>query len=175
MPEFEGVPEAYCRRALEDAVAARSHTVVIGTLLGLVSSGVGAISLALIARTWWVSLPLRFQTAYDLHFTVLGTAAGIFVVAFGAAIGRDLGKRHALLTSIRRCRCPKCSYPLMGIPIWHNGLGAPVPGTATIRCPECGFQGNLLEMGLTPNELIPYQERTVPSNVGEFHRRYRAR
>lgn len=175
MPEFEGVPEPYCRRALLDAVAARPAYVNIAAVLGLLVAGAAALSLAWLARTWWQSQPLNFQSAYDPYFTAICFVLGLILTRIGAAVGADLGKRRALLVSIERCRCPKCSYPLMGLPIWHNGLGAPVPGTATIRCPECGFLGNLLEMGLTPNELIPYQERTVPSNVGEFHRRYRAR
>jgi len=172
-PEFEGIPESLCRGALQQAVESRPHLATMGSLLGFVLGGCASIPLSWFSWRWWSSLPDDFQEKYTLAFASVALLVGLGVVRAGVAIGTDLGKARALRAWLGRCRCPKCRYQLMGIPIRHNGLGVPQPGTAVIRCPECGFRGNLLELGLTPNELIPFRERVVPSNIGEFHRRYR--
>lgn len=172
-PEFEGVPEALCRRALRDAVEARPHLVAAGSLVGLLVGGLVAVVIAWRARQWWNSFPLDQQGQYEVLFSAIMFLMGLGLASVGVAVGRDIAKGRALRAMLDRCRCPSCRYQFMGIPVWHNGMGVPQPGTASIRCPECGFQGNLLEMGLTPNELIPFQQRVVPPNVGDFHRRYR--
>lgn len=96
-----------------------------------------------------------------LIVTTVMAAALVYLVVRDACL--YLGLRREL----RRCHCPRCDQPLVGLPIKSSGDDND-PGKRFVRCPECGRKHNLLDLGITPRDLIPYEQRTVAPDTGAF-------
>ncbi len=79
---------------------------------------------------------------------------------------RDLGIYLGLKDEVHRARCRKCRQSLLGVPIQTIGAD-PDPAKQFIRCPECGRKFVLMELGLTPRDLVPFEQRGVPSDFGK--------
>lgn len=87
--------------------------------------------------------------------------------AFAFLLTRDACLYAGLRRELRRCHCPRCDQPLVGLPIKTTGDDND-PGKRYVRCPECGRKHNLLDLGLTPRDLIPYEQRTVSPDTAAF-------
>lgn len=97
----------------------------------------------------------------------------VFTVAaalISGLLARDLVLLHLLRAEIHKARCPKCKQSLLGLPITFRGLGPPEPGDGKVRCPECGRQWILFDIGLTPRDLVPWEMRGVPADYGKVRR-----
>lgn len=100
-------------------------------------------------------------------------ALAITTILFAACVGmvmRDITLWWALRREIAGAQCPKCEQSLLGLRIEYVGLHPGEPGRAFVRCPECGRRHNLLEIGLTPRDLIPYEHRAADERVGTLRR-----
>jgi hypothetical protein len=85
-------------------------------------------------------------------------------------LARDVVLLHLLRREVHKARCPGCRQSLMGLPITFRSLGPPEPGDAKVRCPECGRQWVLFDIGLTPQDLVPWEMRGVPKDYGKVRR-----
>lgn len=163
--EFDGVPDGDCRRYVADACVNQPW---LTARLPLLCAG-----LALIA--WPAAWILADEFLPVRKFVPLpGRGDGLLVwyvvttvlVAAGAGLVlRDLGVYFALKRELRRVECPKCGQNLMGVPLQRIGVD-PDPMNQFIRCPECGKKYVLMELGLTPRDLVPYEQRVVDARVG---------
>lgn len=50
--------------------------------------------------------------------------------------------------------CPKCKSSLIGLRVETRGT-EPDPAQNRVRCPECGRNWRMLDIGLTPRDLMP--------------------
>lgn len=168
--ELDYLPDAECERVVRLARTKRSAWLE-GTpwLLAI---------LALIAwPALWVGLIKEFGAARvgryvplpsSLELSVLLLAATTVVAgAVARFVARDLLLWIALRAEIDQARCPKCEQSLLGIRIQYVGLDVGMPGKSFARCPECGTNHNLLDIGLTPRDLIPYELREMRPDVGQ--------
>ncbi len=166
--EFDQLPDEECERFMRGVAAQGPWQVTLLPTFGLVIAAVGwPLSIAL----GWDRLPkgIHDMAAYSVELAaVVGVVSWVGISTAAYALLRDWGLWYCLREQIARVRCPKCKYSLLGIPIKHRGLGQPVPGEAWIRCPECGKRQNLLEIGVTPRDLIPMEERVVARDIGAF-------
>ncbi len=146
------------------------------SLLVLTPLVVMYIALALWPVAWVVAallLPLRKYV--PLLPATLGAQIVLLVVttAVAAALAylltRDACRYLGLRRELRRCHCPRCDQPLVGLPIKTTGDDGD-PAKRFVRCPECGRRHNLLELGLTPRDLIPYEQRAVLPDTAEFRK-----
>lgn len=80
-------------------------------------------------------------------------------------LARDAMLYWCIRRYLARASCPKCHQPLHGLPV--QSIGAePDPANQFVRCPECGKKIRLLEVGLTPRDLIPLEQRRVDPSFG---------
>lgn len=170
--EFDRLPDEECERYMRGVAADGPWQVSLLPTIGLAMAIVGW-PLAVYFGWSWVPRGIReladFRLESGILFgSIMGVVSWVFVSAAVYWLLRDWGLWYALREQIARVRCPKCKYSLLGIPITHRNLGLPVPGDAWIRCPECGKRQNLLEVGITPRDLIPMEERVVAPDIGAF-------
>lgn len=129
--------------------------------------------LILAAMAGWVSVRwLGYDYAeYEEALVITGSALVCGIAGGGIAwlIARDIVTVLGLRRQLNRASC-RCGQSLIGLPIRSVTLGPPEPGDARVRCPECGRVIILTESGLTPRDLIPWEQRTVPKELGQ-HRR----
>ena len=68
------------------------------------------------------------------------------------------GRRFIEVALIRREMkgpvCPKCKSSLIGLRVETRGT-IPDPAQNRVRCPECGSNWRMLDIGLTPRDLAP--------------------
>lgn len=102
-------------------------------------------------------------------FVGVPAAAVLFGLLCGL-LARDLVLLRLLRAEVHKARCPKCKQSLLGLPITFRGLGPPEPGDGKVRCPECGRQWVLLDIGLRPTDLVPWEMRGVPNDYGKVRR-----
>jgi hypothetical protein len=98
---------------------------------------------------------------------VLLVVSTVVVAALVLLVAQDACLYVGLRRELRRCHCPKCRQPLVGLPIKSTGDDND-PAKRYVRCPECGRRHNLLDMGLTPRDLIPYEQRVVAKDTAAF-------
>lgn len=148
----------YVRRASKGWSKGWMALFPVGALLGAAAWAAGFA--ALFIRVFRPSWPIELNAEGTLF--VLGIAVGsVLFAALGVLLARDLMLWIGLRRVIHAARCPKCRYTLMGLPIDYVGLPPPKPGDARVRCPECGKLVVLLDHGLTPLDLIPWEQREV--------------
>ena len=97
------------------------------------------------------------------------THSALLIVSDAAAacvvflLARDACLYFGLRRELRRTCCPRCSQPLVGLPIRAAGDDND-PAKRFVICTECGKRHMLLELGLTPLDLTPYEVRGVAPN-----------
>lgn len=154
-----------CRRVIVEMEPWRGRVPWLAgmcTML-LVSIAVGVLLHRANALT--IDLEKIAPWALALIISVLAIA---FSIGFIAA--RDLNLYLLIRRDIRRVRCRKCEQSLVGLKVVETALHPGTPGDARVRCPECGKLWTLLELGLTPRDLIPYEERFPDQRVGKLKR-----
>ncbi len=108
----------------------------------------------------------------QIPFWVLGTVVVVVGLsyAFGVLLARDINLYLLIRNDLHRVRCRKCQQSLIGLKVIETALHPGTPGDARVRCPECGRMWTLLELGLSPRDLIPYEERAPDQKVGTLKR-----
>ncbi|MDX2146632.1 MAG: hypothetical protein SFZ23_03840 [Planctomycetota bacterium] len=101
---------------------------------------------------------------------VLGASAIFFASWF---LFNTLVMLVAIARDLRRLCCPKCRHPLQGLRVIFSRVDVQVPGDARVRCPECGRTWVLLEIGVSPADLVPFEQREVPRDLGRVRRQPR--
>ena len=61
---------------------------------------------------------------------------------------RDALLRRAIARRLEIANCTGCEHSLLGLPVLGGG------GDPVVRCPECGREMVLREIGLTPEDLL---------------------
>lgn len=164
-PEFDGVSTEQCERLLR-RVSANGHWLMVMTPLGaMVAAMVWIAGLLAVVGSFQRQPAGRFM-ADPNAVLVVGIVGATLCGALGFLFVRD----HALLLAMRRevrmVRCRKCKQSLLGLPIRTNSIGQHTPGDASVRCPECGTKWDLMAIGLTPRDLIPFEQREVDERMG---------
>lgn len=169
--ELDYLPDAECERVVRLARAKKSAWL----------EGAPWLLAALAIIAWpllWLWLLAEFgparvaryvpiSTEDEINVILLGTTT-IFFAAVVRFAARDLLLWTALRDEIDQAKCPKCEQSLLGVRIQYVGLDVGMPGKSFVRCPECGRNHNLLELGLTPRDLIPYELREMRPDVGQI-------
>ena len=88
----------------------------------------------------WANTDL-FLLAMLIVIVAIPLTTGILL----ALVLRDRHLRRSIARQIEGSRCPECAYLLLGL----------MPRDCAIRCPECGIQYTLVELGLTVEGLMP--------------------
>jgi DNA-directed RNA polymerase subunit RPC12/RpoP len=163
--QFDDLSDSECQRHVADAFINYPWLGRIPIILSLftllawpttwaILAGLGVIPKWIpVARSAeWVGIQL-------IVTTVLATA-GVYWVTRDLAIW--LGLRRSLL---RGC-CPKCRQSLAGVPLHTAGINND-PSLQWVRCPECGKKVMLLEHGITPRDLVPWELRRPDPNLAK--------
>jgi hypothetical protein len=170
-PEFDALPDEDCERYVRSVRATRPglvNTVPLATALTL---------LVLWPAAWcglwtwdedlvlaWVPLP----PSDDMRVVLLAGTT-LLVPVLSALLLRDAALWWGVRQEVNRARCPKCRQSLLGVPVQEVGVGGD-PAKRFIRCPECGRRYMLLEIGITPRDLVPFEQRAVSPGFAS-HRR----
>lgn len=113
-----------------------------------------------IALSRYVPIPADATlAAVELLLTTVLAGAGTLLLSRGVILFVCIRRYLA------RSACRKCGQPLHGLPI--GSIGAePNPANQSVRCAECGTKYNLLELGITPRDLVPLEQRRVDPHFG---------
>lgn len=65
--------------------------------------------------------------------------------------------------------CPKCKSSLIGLRVESRGA-EPDPAQNRVRCPECGVNWRMLDIGLTPRDLMPHDWNIEGAGTRPPHR-----
>ena len=92
------------------------------------------------------------------------------VVSFGGGlVVRDLTLYMLLKRELSRAECPRCRQSLRGLPVQSVGV-EPDPTKNFVRCTECGRVHKLMDLGITPRDLVPFEQRRVPPDFAKIRR-----
>lgn len=170
--EFDGMSDDECLRCLRQGIVNAPRHLALVAPLCAVAGGLAAVALNIL-------LDAPFHLAHSLIADAPGQNAlqvGVWVItivlggAIAGLVGRDALYYLCLRRALRRTNCRRCGQSLLGVRIIDTSLHGE-PGKAKVRCPECGKLHVLLEVGLTPRDLIPLEMRTSPRDVGKHRRR----
>jgi len=164
LPEFEGVSREQCERALaraKSSTRSRPWRSAAAVVLGTLGTLVGVEMLWAMSGVAGWSLGRALNEPWAL---VLGAAGGLLAWA----LVRDREIASAMSRELARLRCRRCKQSLLGLPVHSRNIGAPDPADAWTRCPECGRVHKLLDLGLTPRDLIPFEQRDVPEDFARI-------
>lgn len=166
-PEFDAMSDEDCRTFVRQAFVHRPWlTLRAPVLLGVVLIVCWpTLVLVLLEHVPGVRgyVPLPRSTEGVMIFLIVTTV----MLAVGVPlIVRDWGVYLGLQDEVHRARCRKCHQSLVGVPV--QSIGAePDPAKQFIRCPECGKKFVLMDIGLTPRDLVPFEQRGVPADFAK--------
>lgn len=170
-PEFDHLSDTECERYVRDAHI--NWTSLTGRAPLIVTT--------LITALWFVGWPVVVATfpvvrnvvpipsSTDLALVVYA-AGGVLTTGLAYLISRDVGIYLGIRRELHRASCRKCRQSLMGLPIQSVGT-EPDPSKQFVRCTECGRRWVLLDIGLTPRDLVPYEQRVISADVARVRRR----
>jgi len=164
-PELDHLTDAECGRYVRDAWLNTPVWVCRLPRLSGLAAGVAWATAwitldALTTIDRWVPLP-RMP---EMRLALLIATTGLFGIA-AARVIRTLLLWRGIRREVRRSCCPKCGQSLTGLPIQTRGVNND-PADQFIRCPECGRTFCLLDIGLTPRDLVPFEQRAASGNIG---------
>lgn len=162
--ELDHLSDAECERYVRDAWI--NGPTWLGRLPFWSASSVAILWLGgwitasvLLPISNWVPIPssLEWQIA-------LLCITAIFVTWLTRRVVRDVALWFGIRREVRRSNCPKCGQSLTGLPIRTQGLNYD-PASQFVRCPECGREFCLLDIGLTPRDLVPFEQRGIDAKI----------
>ncbi|GJQ30154.1 MAG: hypothetical protein HBSAPP03_20380 [Phycisphaerae bacterium] len=161
-PEFDGMSDEECRSYVRRAFVHRPWlTRRLPVLLGIVVLMLwptGVMLVRELAPAVYRYVPMPRSAEWMVVWLVVTTA----MLALGLPlVVRDVGVYLGVRDEVHRARCRKCGQSLAGVPVQTIGA-EPDPAKQFIRCPECGKKYVLMEIGLTPRDLVPFEQRGVP-------------
>lgn len=153
-PELDRFPDHVCERYVAQARYKAWRSKIAVALLAMLSVPV----------MFLVTLFLLMQVGELFHKNAIRSSTSIWpvlivlVLSTAAAILTPLCIRDRwLIWAVRKqiggTGCPRCGYQLIGLTI-DNGR---------VRCPECGFTESLVNLNLTPADLLAPGESAVPA------------
>jgi DNA-directed RNA polymerase subunit RPC12/RpoP len=162
--EFDHLSDAECERYVRDAyINADTLTarlpVILTVLAAMAWFGGWPAALATLAVRDYVPVPRSLE-----GMLVAYVGLGVLFCGLVFLVTRDAGVVLGIRRELRRALCRKCGQSLMGVPINSVGVDHD-PAKQSVRCPECGRRWMLLEMGLTPRDLIPFEQRALDPSV----------
>lgn len=162
---FDHVPEDECRRLVRQMVANLPRWVGLlpwcAGVLAFVAVPVALVVFSQIPSTArWVP-SLGSLEADGVALVIIAVAS----TALSALATRDLIILVGLRRMLRKASCPKCGYSLVGVKLTTRGVD-PDPAKTEVKCPECGRTWVLLDIGLTPRDLISWEERARIEQAG---------
>lgn len=143
-PELDGYSDEECQRMVWQAIARREDAIWIIPLAGAVVAFLIAGSMA------GTLLSVLGSIAVSGGFSAMASSLGSVVVIslIPAVIAWVFTRRTLIIRSIRnnmnRAKCPYCWFSLVGLTAREG----------EVRCPECGETSSLIELRLTPDDLI---------------------
>jgi DNA-directed RNA polymerase subunit RPC12/RpoP len=164
--EFDHLPDAECERYVRDAC------INAPTLTARLPMATTFVSLVAWFAGWPAAamfLPLRSYVPLPRSadwIAVLYVVGGVAFTLLAWLVSRDVGVVLGIRRELRRASCRKCGQSLLGVPVQSSGA-EPDPAKQWVRCPECGRRWVLLELGLTPRDLIPFEQRVVSPDVAK--------
>ncbi len=132
-----------------------------------------SVVLAAIAATGGIAYLIRDMFKHDnsLFVAIVILAATLtLLICILHLLARDLHLYFLIRKDLRRAHCPKCKQSLIGLPVLQTALHPGTPGDARVRCPECGREWVLMEIGLNIRDLIPFEERVPDAQVGTLRK-----
>lgn len=168
-PELDHLGDAecisLCRRVIVGMAPWRGRILWLAGLCSMLASLALTSSLLIRARAWQLDIEKINPVVFSI---VLAVSVMAFAVGYIAA--RDLNLYLLIRGDLHRARCRKCGQSLIGLRVIESAINPNTPGDARVRCPECGKLWTLLEIGLTPRDLIPYEERHLDGRIGTLKR-----
>ena len=165
-PEFDALTDTECRSLLGRGYA-RSPAIMyrLPTIMFFVSlMAFPALLVVVLTRSWATKLAWLIPDVPIATYGIMIIATVSFS-AMSSLLVRDVVMWRVLRGEIDRAHCPKCKQSLMGLRIDSPGV-TPDPAQNKVRCPECGRVWKLLDIGLTPRDLVPWEQRGMPTDVG---------
>jgi len=164
--EFDHLSDSECERHVRDAyINAPGLTARLPLLWTTFCTGAWFIGWPVSVAFLPVSsfVPIPSSTDWQIVAYLAGGAAW---VAAWYLLSRDVGVFLAMRRELSRCRCRKCGQSLQGLPIQFAGSD-PDPAKRFVRCTECGRRWVLLDLGLTPRDLVPFEQRVMDARVAQ--------
>jgi hypothetical protein len=165
-PEFDSMTEEECGRYVRYVRATQGWRVgLLPWLVGAALAIAWPLLLFLASEYHWFAVP---DFGRDLNI-VSSLASGILVGGLAGLLARDVLVWWGVRRQVHRARCPKCKYSLQGLRIEEVGLGLD-PAMRFVRCSECGRKHRLMDLGITPMDLVPFEQRGVPEDFAKVRR-----
>jgi hypothetical protein len=146
-PELDPFGDEECERFVDRA---RTQRLITGPA---VFAGIIAYLLACFAAFQARAMFPTRRVAVGDEFPVEFAIFIIFTVCAAALTGlfvRDRLLIRAIRDRVTLARCPACRYSLLGLQVRTD-----VAGGHRVRCPECGAEHILGDIGIAPADLIP--------------------
>ncbi|MFZ4575367.1 MAG: hypothetical protein ACOYN0_13290 [Phycisphaerales bacterium] len=167
--EFDHLSDEECEKHVGDAWANCAPWTAKLPLL------VSVVTLVLWPTAWVVAhqfLPLSSYVPIPASVTgkvILLAVTSVAAPLCAGLLTRDLVLYVLLRRELRRADCPACGQSLLGLQVQTVGLD-PDPTRNSVRCTECGRVHKLMDLGLSPRDLVPLEQRRVPENFGKVKR-----
>jgi hypothetical protein len=166
---FDHIPEEECLRLVRQMIANLPRWVGLLPWLAGALAFIGVpVALVVLAQlpstTGWIP-SLGSTQADGIALVILG----VLSTALAALATRDVIILVGLRRMLRKASCPKCGYSLVGVKLTTRGVD-PDPAKTEVKCPECGRRWVLLDIGLTPRDLISWEERAAIEHAGTLRR-----
>lgn len=163
--DLDDLSDSECEAVVRDALlTSGAHAETAPWLLGGITVVVWPVGILVamqyVTLSRYVPIPAN-ATLASIELLVTTMLAG----ACAAFLSRDVLLYLSIRRYLARASCPMCGQPLHGLPIQSLG-SEPNPANQFVRCAECGKRHNLLEIGLTPRDLVPLEQRRVDPNFG---------
>lgn len=168
-PELAHLSDGECEQVVRRVRLGRRTPVLAYGAAAVAGVGVWLGLLWELLRRSGIGIP-DLDTQFERLSVVSAIAVGGSAAAAGLAVllARDLLLWRAVRAYIHRARCPKCRQSLLGLPVQQRSIGPPLPGEAWVRCTECGRKVVLMDVGLTPLDLVPWEQREVPPDFARI-------
>jgi hypothetical protein len=168
--EFDSLSDEECDRYVRHVRASQRWQYQVLPLISTIALVIAwpvawSVLSNVVTLSRWVPLP----DSHDGQVVLLGVTT-VLVPAMVGLLLRDFALWWGVRDEVNRARCPKCRQSLLGVPVQEIGLGGD-PAKRFIRCPECGRKHMLLDIGITPRDLIPFEQRAVAPDFGAKRRR----
>lgn len=174
-PELDPIPDEDCERMVFNIRLNHTGWLVIFPRVVAALACIGFVIAAIIYAPTLVSKGLLPGFATGSWWPIVLGVSTVLVTAAAYFSARDLTLWWGIRGAVLEAACPKCKSSLLGLRVQDSGVDPGVPGKSHVRCPECGTRHNLLEIGLTPRDLVPWEMRGVSGDIGRIRTDYSGR
>lgn len=151
IPELDGLGNDDGARMLRRAYMRAALIWKVLPPAVLVVTGFGALA-ALDWATQAFGTSIVFRDPVYVSMLYIGVPTGVMSVLYTTV--RRVIEVALLRREMTGPVCPKCKSSLIGLRIETRGV-EPDPAQNRVRCPECGRIWRMLDIGLTPRDLMP--------------------